>query len=266
MQIDQTHTFKKQFGQNFIRSTAVIKQILDFLEIQPEDNIIEIGPGDGRFTEELTNHNLGKLILVEIDTDLISFLNSKFGDQISSDKLEILNQNILDINLSTFDFQAKLYGSLPYNISKRIISKFIESENLPERMIFIVQKEVAQDYVAKVPDASYLSNYIKIFADTKLVLKVPKEQFYPMPKVDGGVLFIKPRKVDLKEGRAIAKFIFNGFRNKRKKLSKVLNSIYRDIDWVKEFEALKLNPNARAQELEYETWLKLFNIQAKIND
>lgn len=265
MQIDQTHIFKKQFGQNFIRSTTVIKQILDFLEIQPEDNIIEIGPGDGRFTEELIKHDLDKLILVEIDTDLISFLNSKFENQISRGKLEILNQNILDIDLSTLNPQPKLYGSLPYNISKRIISKFIECENLPEQMVFIVQKEVAQDYVAKVPDASYLSNYIKIFADTKLVLKVPKEQFYPMPKVDGGVLLIKPKKIDLKEGRAIAKFIFNGFRNKRKKLSKVLNSIYRDIDWVKKFEALKLNPNARAQELDYETWLKLFNIQANTN-
>lgn len=259
MEIKSSHNFKKQLGQNFIRSTATIKKILGYLEIQPTDNIIEIGPGDGRFTDELIQHDLTKLTLVEIDTDLVNFLNNKFENSISKGSLEILNQNILDINLSTFNLQPKLYGSLPYNISKRIIAKFIECENLPERMVFIVQKEVAQDYVAQVPNASYLSNYIKIFADAKLVMNIPKEQFYPMPKVDGGVLLIKPKKVNLEEGRAIAKFIYNGFRNKRKKLSKVLNSIYRNINWVKEFEILKINPNARAQELEYETWLKLFN-------
>ncbi|MBP9758448.1 ribosomal RNA small subunit methyltransferase A [Candidatus Dojkabacteria bacterium] len=259
MQTFHSHNFKKQLGQNFIRSTATIKKILGFLEIQPSDNIIEIGPGDGRFTDELVQYDLKKLTLVEIDTDLISFLKNKFDNSISKGTLEILNQNILDLELSNWNLEFKLYGSLPYNISKRIIAKFIECENLPERMVYIVQKEVAQDYVAQAPDASYIGNYIKIFADVKLVMSIPKEQFYPMPKVDGGVLLIKPRKVDLEEGRAIAKFIYNGFRNKRKKLSKVLNSIYRDIDWVKEFEALKINPNARAQELEYETWLKLFN-------
>lgn len=266
MRIKTYHNFKKNFGQNFIKSSETIQRVINYLDIQPTDNILEIGPGDGRFTEEILKHEFEKLTLVEIDRELIEFLNSKFEEQITNDKLQITNQDILDLELGTLDLGFKVFGALPYNISKRIIAKFLETENAPERMVFIVQKEVADDYVAQAPRASILSNYIKIFAEVKLVKSIPKSQFYPMPKVDGGVLLIQPKKVDLKEGRETAKFIFNGFRNKRKKLSKVLNSIYRGIDWVKIFEDHGLNPNARAQELQFEAWVKLFEEYKKIYD
>lgn len=265
MEFKQDHQFKKKFGQNFIKSSKTISKVIDYLEVSAKDEIIEIGPGDGRFTEELLNRNPSSLKLIEIDSDLYNFLGKKFE---SEDKVKIENMDIMEFNEKAIKGSYKIYGSLPYNISKRIIAKFLETENSPERMVFIVQKEVADDYVAEPKDASFLSNYIKVFADVKLKKTIPRSQFHPMPQVDGGVLLIKPHhRIELEKGRAIAKFIFNGFRNKRKKLSKTLKSIYSQVDWPKTFDNLEINPNARAQELEFEIWLKLFEVlnNAKID-
>jgi 16S rRNA (adenine1518-N6/adenine1519-N6)-dimethyltransferase len=266
MIIKEQHQFKKKFGQNFIRSTKTIEKVLNYLEISPDDQVMEIGPGDGRFTEELLNRDPKKLTLIEIDNELVSFLEKKFSEAITGGKMEIINQDIMSLDLTTNSLHPKVYGSLPYNISKRIIAKFLEADNQPERMVFIVQKEVADDYVALPKDASFLSNYIRVFADVELKKIIPKSQFHPMPKVDGGILLIKPHgRIEQERGRAISKFIFNGFRNKRKKLSRNLKSIYTQVEWIKVFEDLGLNPNSRAQELQFETWIELFSVLEKTN-
>jgi len=263
------HNFKKKFGQNFITNIDVIFRTIDLLELKNEDKILEVGPGDGRFTEYILEI-VKDLTLVEIDPELIDYLEYKFEQQL--DQLKIHNEDILEFNLNKFLKESslrptayslkpkyKVFGALPYNISKKIIAKFLEAENKPSHMVFVIQKEVAEDYGASPRKATFLSNYAKIFADVEYVFSIDKQYFVPPPKVDGGVLLFKIlEKPRVENTREFAKFLKNGFRTPRKKLKKTLNSIYKEVEWGSVIEKLGLGENTRAAELEFESWMELF--------
>ena len=211
--------FKKELGQNFLRDEDVLDEFLGVIDPKEDEYIIEIGPGDGALTERLIP-NSKKVISVEVDGELVSLLNNKFKDveleEPISNKWKVTNQNVLalDINKTITELidstnknedkkkgskiKIKIVGSLPYNISKPIIQKFIEFDyasipslngNKPE-IYFLIQKEVAYDYAALAPKSSFLSNYLQVYAKAEYIMTIGKDMFEPEPKVDGGVLKI----------------------------------------------------------------------------
>jgi len=260
-----TFNFKRQFGQNFIKDLESVRKMIGALEIGSNDLIIEIGPGDGRVTKQLLEASPKKVISIEIDTELIPILTSKFKD---FSNFELINQSVLTVDFDkiTEGQNYKVVGSLPYNISKPIIKILTEAKNKPQLMSFIVQKEVARDYSAVPPEGCFLSNFASIFYNVRYRGTVSKNDFVPKPKVDGGIICftIKPKsEVDQKDIQAFNKFLFNCFRQPRKKLINTLKSIYQDTDWVKLFIDLQINPNARAAEMEFVQFLNLFNVYSK---
>lgn len=254
------HHFKKQYGQNFLRSARFTQALVDAVEPQPEDMIIEIGPGEGHITGMLLQI-AAKVISVEVDYSLLPGLIKKYGEDT---KFELINEDIMkvDIDQVTQGKPYKVIGSLPYNISKMIIAKFLTAEHKPLQMAFIIQEEVAWEYNAQPPKATFLSNWIRLFADVKKAISIPASQFYPKPKVNGGILSIKPHaEIDEKSTAEKYKLIKFAFSSPRKTLRNNLNAAN---TWPREkidsaWSTLELVETLRPAEVDAATWDRLHN-------
>ncbi len=262
------HNFKKQFGQNFLKNAKFARLMVDKLELQPTDTVIEIGPGDGMVTKLLLESG-AKVIALEIDDDLIPKLSGKFANFTNFNlvHLSILDANIEEIlNNANSGINVKVTGSLPYNISKKIIDMFIRFNTTNSKFViktcaFIVQEEVAKDYAAIAPKSSFLSNYSRIFAKVRKLESIPKYMFFPEPKVNGGILRFEIKENMPSNFLELHKLMRVGFSNPRKTLSNNLKSSARyKVDNLEEiYKSIEIKPTARPAELEYEQWEKLAN-------
>jgi 16S rRNA (adenine1518-N6/adenine1519-N6)-dimethyltransferase len=255
------HQFKKALGQNFLRHDRFAQKLIEPLQIQPEDVVVEIGPGDGRVTNLLLQAG-ARVLAIEKDYSLIPKLIAKFNSQPG---FELVNEDVLDLDIVAevevkFPGTAviKMVGSLPFNISKKIISNALNMSPPPEVMSFIVQAEVAKNYVTVAPKATFISNWAGLRADIKKLVSIPASQFFPVPKVDGAILVFKPSPENLELER-IDKLQRIGFKSPRKtlwnNLSSTFNSNREELSTV--WENLGLDQKVRPAELEPQQWLDL---------
>lgn len=261
------HNFKKNFGQNFLRNFKFARKLVDTLDISQEDTVLEIGPGDGMVTELLLERSK-KVICIEIDYDLIANLIRRFNEK---SNFNIENEDILKINLfelfSKYEISGdlKVTGSLPYNISKKIIDNFLKlaaelqnkkSQVRITKMSFIVQEEVAKDYVAQTPEATFLSNYVRLYSTPKKYETISANQFFPKPKVNGAILAFQVKEnINLEEILRISKVIRQGFSSPRKTLGNNLKSLVEDKDEL--FNKLQISQLLRPAQLTQEDWVKI---------
>ncbi len=188
----KTYKAKKSLGQNFLKSHLAIRKIIEAGEIKKEDVILEIGPGKGVLTEKLLE-SAGVVIAIEKDSGLVELLKEKFKKEIEEKKLILVEGDILDLKPSTYNLETRTYkiiANIPYNITGAILKKFLTAERQPERMILMVQKEVAERIVARDKKESILSISVKAYGEPKMVMKVPARYFSPAPKVDSAVIAI----------------------------------------------------------------------------
>ncbi len=256
------HNFKKKFGQNFLQHAMWVERLVEAADLNSEDIVIEIGPGDGVVTERIAQ-SCKELTSLEIDSELIPELTEKLAIY---PNIKIVESDILQNDLSFLkDKKYKVVASLPYNISKKIINKFLLSDNPPVQMALLIQREVALDYVSHKPDAKFLGTAAQGYADIELTTTVPRNAFYPIPKVDGGILKftnIKPKYKDLEK---LLKFIKLGYSAPRKKLSGNLSNVGYDKTQIENLLlALHLSATARAQELDLNDWQALSAALSKL--
>ncbi len=252
----KNHSFKKSLGQNFIKDISVSQKVVSLLGVRKEDNVLEIGGGDGRFSE-LIARQCKSLNIVEIDDELAEYLKQKFEEM----NVKIFNEDFLSFELERMIKPYIAFGALPFNISKKIISKIIESPDHPTRAVFIIQDEVASNFCAKAPRATFFSNYLSIFAKCEYLMKISASSFHPMPKVNSGVISLKLKKhIEYKKARELSKFIKNAFRSPRKTLANNLSSIYPAIDSKKIIADLNFSPTVRPSELELSDFEKIFEL------
>lgn len=255
-----SHTFKKQFGQNFLRGQRFAKAMIAGLALEPGDVVIEVGPGEGMVTSLLLEQ-VSKVIAVEIDYELVPKLIAKFQE---TGKFKLVHQDILEFQPAEYleGHEYKFIGSLPYNISKPIIRKFLTANQPPKRMSVIVQAEVGHDYTAGAPKASFLANWARLYADVKKLESIPASQFFPRPKVDGAIITFTPHnRIDQETRQELEKLLRAAFSSPRKTLWNNLNS---SRIWVKEslqsvWEALSLSPTLRPAEVEFDTWIQIYD-------
>ncbi len=247
---EKYHKARKSLGQNFLKSKPAIKKIIEAGEISSKDVILEIGPGKGVLTEGLLER-AWQVIAIEKDQELFELLKNKFSKKIDSSKLKLLNDDILDFHPGSIG-RYKIIANIPYNITGAILKKFLTNKNQPERMVLMVQHEVAQRIIGK--KESVLSISVKAYGEPKMVMKVPARYFSPSPKVDSAIISIKniSRKNFIENGINEEKFweiVKKGFAHKRKKLSSNLKSIV-----SKEKELFK---DKRAEDLSLKDWILL---------
>jgi 16S rRNA (adenine1518-N6/adenine1519-N6)-dimethyltransferase len=278
------HKAKKSLGQNFLKSIPALNKIIEAGEVSKEDIVLEIGPGKGALTEKLLE-KAGCVIAVETDRDLFELLKEKFEKEIKNKKLNLINEDILNLNIldtvlifmnglagigtrgsEDLNKNSKLYpkinykiiANIPYNITGAILKKFLVNVNQPERMVLMVQNEVAKRIVARDGKESILSVSVKAYGDPKIVMKVPARYFSPAPKVDSAIISIKniSRKVFTEnkiDENHFWEIIHAGFAHKRKKLSSNLKKLQK-YDNLTSINTLE---NKRAEELKLEEWISL---------
>ena len=139
------HKARKRFGQNFLQDTRIITDIVNAVRPQPDDIVIEIGPGLAAITEPLTRH-LRQLHVCEIDRDIIRFLK----EQPFADKLVIHEGDVLQFDFGSITGRKKIVGNLPYNISTPLLFHLAEVADEVADMHFMLQKEVVERMVARI--------------------------------------------------------------------------------------------------------------------
>ena len=255
---------KKSLGQNFLKSKKALLTMIEVGKISSSDIVLEIGPGQGALTEKLLESG-AKIIAVEKDNRLIDLLDEKFENEINSKQLEIIHGDILELDLSK-KLRAnsyKLIANIPYYITGQIFRKFLSGTLQPEKIVILVQKEIADRIVAHDKKESLLSLSVKVYGKAKKIMKVGKENFSPRPKVDSAILLIDDISKNFFEGigeESFFEIIKAGFAHKRK----VLISNLRDFakkgngaDLKTAFSSLKISEKARAEDLTLEDWKKL---------
>lgn len=184
---------KKSLGQHFLKSEKALSQILDAGDVHADDIVLEIGPGQGALTERLLAL-AGKVIAIEKDAALIPFLQEKFAKEIAEGRLDIVEKDILKFDTEDLRFYKrpyKLIANIPYYITGAIIEQFLSAAYQPERMVLLIQKEVAERIVAKDRKQSVLSVAVGVYGAPKVVAKVPAGAFTPPPKVDSAIISIE---------------------------------------------------------------------------
>jgi 16S rRNA (adenine1518-N6/adenine1519-N6)-dimethyltransferase len=257
------HFAKKSLGQNFLKSTAIVDDIVEAGEVNTTDTILEIGPGKGVLTEALLK-KAGKVIAIEKDDRLISELSAKFAAEIKNGHFSLLHADALELEPSKNGLEQgkyKLIANIPYYITGEIIRKFMETEASPTLMVLMVQKEVAER-IARSEKESILSLSVKVFGLTLYVQTVKAGNFDPIPSVDSAILkisniskdFFTQNSISIDQFFAILKA---GFAHKRKFLSKNLEKVAEPAKITEIFAKLGISPQARAEDLTLDIWKSL---------
>ncbi len=256
------HQFKKSLGQNFLRYSSIAKDLVSVAKIQPDELVVEVGPGQGMVTKEILALT-DNVILIEKDNNLENSLKEQFGNRV-----EIVMKDVLEINYSkiTGHKDYLVIGSLPYNVSKKVIYNLLIGNHLPKRIAIIIQKEVAQDYGAKPPHATLLSNFSQIYSDVKLHKVVSADSFFPEPKVDGQIIEFSNISPKYSDHKALWGFIRAGFSSPRKIVASNL-SIYGKEKVIRYLNMHNISPTARASELTLDKWRELYDyMKGEIHD
>jgi 16S rRNA (adenine1518-N6/adenine1519-N6)-dimethyltransferase len=190
---------KKHLGQNFLKDRNILHKIVSEAKIGNNTGVIEVGPGLGSLTEFLLI-DAKKVLAYEIDQDLIPILNERFK---GSNSFHLLSKDILDVNIDDdinqylFDCQEiVVVANLPYYITTPILMRFLETSLKVDRMILMMQSEVAMRVTSKPATKDYnaLTVVINYRAETKYLFKVPKTVFVPEPNVDSAIVQINIKK------------------------------------------------------------------------
>lgn len=251
---------KKSLGQHWLTDRASLEAMCNAAAVQPEDTVLEIGPGLGALTELLVKQ-ANHVVAVEFDLKLADELPGR----VKAENLEVVSQDILSFDFTQLIPGYKVVANIPYYLTSNLIRVLSESVNPPAVAVLLVQKEVAERVAAKPGQMSILSVTAQYYWEVSLGREVPAELFTPPPKVDSQVLILHGRAEQLfrdTDTKVFFRLVKAGFSQKRKTLANSLSGglhISRDHA-VKLLQKAGLSPGARAQTLSLDDWHKLYKI------
>jgi 16S rRNA (adenine1518-N6/adenine1519-N6)-dimethyltransferase len=249
-------TLKKRFGQHFLTNKSIPQRILQLADINPEDTVVEIGPGKGRLTTVLASA-ARRVIAIEIDRDLIPSLRTGLPSNV-----EIIEGDALQIDLPLTPFH--IVSNLPYNVATPLFKRFIEHRDHILTVTVMVQKEVAERLIAKPRTKAYgpLSVLIQYYANVAYGFTVPPGAFTPPPKVDSAVIRLD-WKPDVPGDTPFTDFVHEAFSSRRKTLANNLLSMFGSLERdeiIHRLEQAGIAANARPEELSVTDFLRVYNL------
>ena len=217
---------KRSLGQNFLVDPGAQRRIVDALEAGADDEVVEIGPGHGALTQHLAG-TVRRLVLVELDNELAASLEREYAGR---DDVRVVHRDVLDTDIASLlqePARARIVGNIPYNITTPILFHLLDTRPRPERIVVMIQKEVADRIIAQPGSRTYgaLSVAIRAVADVERVLQVKRGAFRPVPDVDSTVIRIRPRvpaPLTLDEERDLRELTRATFGWRRKQLGTIL--------------------------------------------
>ncbi len=251
------HKAKKKFGQNFLVDENIIADIISLIRPEPDDNLVEIGPGLGALTRPLLKQ-LNHLHVVEIDRDIIARLKNDYPQDRQNSKLIIHEGDALQFDFVSLDTPLRIVGNLPYNISSPLLFHFSGYAERITDMHFMLQNEVVERMVAEPSTPAYgrLSVMLQCRFYMEKLLDVPPDSFRPAPKVDSAIVRMIPLPISdlrVKNAKLFADIVRTAFGQRRKTLRNTLREYMNETD----FEQLGINPQMRAENLSVEDFARI---------
>ena len=269
---------KKSFGQNFLVDGNILDIIIESARLEKDDNVIEIGPGLGALTirilEEIPD---GQLLAIEKDRELCSVLKQELSE---FDNFKLVEADILEYDLKELlkdkdfkDLDYKLMANLPYNITSPLIRLFLERETRPEKMVLMVQREVAERIVAEPGGKDYgtLSIAVQYYARAEIQHYISPEVFVPRPRVESAIITLDltaPHSDRADDEDIFFKVVRAMFQQRRKIIRNSLSKAAQ-VDFPREIvdEALDradIDPKIRGEKLSISRVIKLSNELTKL--
>ncbi|WP_343153848.1 16S rRNA (adenine(1518)-N(6)/adenine(1519)-N(6))-dimethyltransferase RsmA [Buchnera aphidicola (Mindarus keteleerifoliae)] len=245
------HKFKpsKKLGQNFLINKNIIDLIIRKIDPKLDEVFLEIGPGLGSLTFPILDL-INKLYAIEIDNSL----SKKLKEKVSSEKLTVFSENVIRFDMQKFYEKKKvpirIFGNLPYNISVFLMLKLLKFHRIIKDMHFMFQKEVANRIKANPNTKNYgkLSVIVQYFFKVTSLIDVPKECFFPIPKVNSSFIRLEPHFFPpyYVSNIKLLSYITNmAFSKKRKMLRNSLSELFSE----KKLRNLGINPLLRAENI-----------------
>ena len=256
--------FNKAYGQNFIFDTNFLKSFVDGI-IDKDTDVLEIGPGAGTLTQILCEY--GRLVVsYEIDKNLEPILKENLS---RFDNSTVIFQDIMKVDIDTiesnFDGKYTMVANLPYYITTPIIFKFLENAKKLNSMIIMVQLEVAERLVAKSGSKDYgaITPAIDYRANAKIIKRVSRKMFTPVPNVDSAIVKIDfvENKYDIIDTKVLDDTIKSAFAMRRKTLENNLKTSFGlNTEIIRQIlDSIGLPPQIRGEKLSTEEFVKLSN-------
>ncbi len=259
----------KRLGQHFLRDKGTIRRIIEALNPQPNETIVEIGPGTGALTSTLIER-AGRVVAVEFDNKLAPLLSHQFADAAN---FKLVMADALTTNFCAEiapATSARLVANLPYNISTAILQRLIAQRSCLEEMVLMLQREVVERVLAPAgtTDRGFISVLVEAYCETEKLFDVAPGAFRPPPKVWSSVMRLRfrPRmNADVADQSLLWETVSAGFAQKRKT---ILNNLRHAPGRLQ--ETLKKNGGAsivlckagvdlqrRAETLTVEEWARI---------
>lgn len=214
---------KKSLGQHFLHDQVTAQRIVAALKTQPQDHILEIGPGMGVLTKYLMTREAGSLVVAEIDRDSVAYLKGAYPT------LQILEGDFLELDLNSLPGPLQIIGNFPYNISSQIFFHILDYRDHVTQVVCMLQKEVADRLAASHGNKTYgiLSVLLQTWYKVSYRFKVMPGAFNPPPKVISAVIQLERNsRTSLEcDYGLFVKVVKQGFNNRRKTLRNALKSL-----------------------------------------
>ena len=217
---------KKSLGQHFLKDPYYLKKITEAARINPDDQVLEIGPGLGHLTRELAA-GAKRVIAIEFDKRLIPRLREEFSE---TAKIEIVHADALEYQYDALPGTWKVVANLPYYISSPIVRKLIQFRDKFTTLSLMLQKEVAER-IASPPggkEYGFLSVLVQFYTEPRIEFMVPAGAFTPAPEVDSTVITLIVRKnspLQVKNEGFLMRVVKAAFSQRRKTLRNALKQL-----------------------------------------
>ncbi len=260
---------KKSLGQHFLKNPHVIDAIVDAATLEHGEIVLEIGPGTGALTETLLASG-AHVIAIEADDRAIPLLAERFSEALLSGQLALHHTDVRTSDFGQFiepNTPYTIVANIPYYLSGMLVRGALERDHQPEKVVFLVQKEVAER-IARSEKESLLSLSVKAYGEPSYIATVKRGNFTPPPAVDSAILAI--RNISKKRFTQPAGSLDNpldehwfftvlhaGFAARRKQLFGNLLAIAPHKALEEAFATLGIARTTRGEDLSIDTWCAL---------
>ncbi len=252
------HIPRKRFGQNFLKDDAVLHNIIDAIAPQPQDTMVEIGPGLAAMTRLLADR-VGDMHVVELDRDLVVYLKKNFG----ADRLTVHSADALQFDFASIpvppERKLRVVGNLPYNISSPLLFRLAEMAAHVQDQHFMLQKEVVERMVAEPGSKAFgrLSVMLQWRYHMELMFVVPPDAFDPPPRVDSAIVRMIPLAQPLPcDGEKLEQVVQKAFSQRRKVIRNCLAGMADEQQLI----AAGIDPQLRPEAIAMEQYVALTNL------
>lgn len=257
----------ESLSQNFFVDRPLLDKMLNKAGIQSGDTVLEIGPGLGSLTQALLDRGC-PVVAFELDKTLADTLPEILGNP---EDLTVYHQDILDSDAQIAKIPApyKVVANIPYHITGGIIRFLLTHPNRPESITLLIQKEVAEKLTTDSTSYSLQRLSVEIYSTISKILVVPKESFYPRPKIDSAVIYMEPHDMFIDFDReAVVQFAKRIFQWKRKQVASTIKKVYQIPGEVTQevLESLGLPVDVRPEQIGLSDWVALYaSLEAEMN-